>query len=337
VPDVVILHEVAAPDARPDNLDALVQVAEVHAALDTLGHSVRVLATDLDFASLLAELKSSPPDCVFNLVESLAGSDRLITLVPSLLATAGVCFTGGTAEAVSLSTNKIAAKRWMRAHDIATPDWFAEDVQAHEGASRWIVKSVWEHASLGIDADSVVNNGRDAVTRMQQRRLEFGGEWFAERFVAGREFNISMLEIDGAPRVLPIAEIRFDNFPADVPKIVGYAAKWDTGAAEYRDTPRFFPALTSDEQRQLESLASRCWQLFGMRGYARVDVRMDSQGMPWVLEVNANPCLSGDAGFAAAGAVAGLSYERLIESIFCASLRPMQSTATRAAAQSGSR
>lgn len=331
--DVVILHEVAAPDARPDSLDVLVQVAEVRAALDALGHSVRVLATDLDFASLLAELKSSPPDCLFNLVESLAGSDRLITVVPSLLATAGVCFTGSTAEAISLSTNKIAAKRWMRAHDMATPDWFAEDAPEDAGASRWIVKSVWEHASLGIDADSVVDSGPEAEARMQQRRSDFGGEWFAEHYVTGREFNISILETDGAPRVLPIAEIRFDNFPADAPKIVGYAAKWDTEAAEYRDTPRFFPALGGEEQRQLESLASRCWQLFGMRGYARVDVRMDSQGMPWVLEVNANPCLSGDAGFAAAAAAAGLSYESLIESILQASLGPSKNTATGSSAR----
>ena len=332
MPDVVILHEVPAADARPDDQDALVQVAEVHAALKALGYSVDVLATSLDFAALLAELDRLRPACIFNLVESLGGSDRLITLVPSLLATAGVPFT-----AIFLSTNKIAAKRWMRAYDIATPDWLDNGSDEPAGDGRWIVKSVWEHASLGIDAHSVVHGRRELETRLRERRSAFGGEWFAERYIAGREFNIAILELDGKPRVLPIAEIRFDNFPANLPKIVGYAAKWDPRATEYHDTPRFFPGLTSAEQQQLESLARQCWDLFGMRGYARVDVRMDSQGKAWTLEVNANPCLSGDAGFVAAATQAGLSFGQVIDAVLHASLPSAQAGEAQSPVQARSR
>jgi D-alanine-D-alanine ligase len=59
---------------------------------------------------------------------------------------------------------------------------------------------------------------------------------------------------------------------------------------------------------ELKRLAIECWKVFGLRGYARVDFRVDTQGRPWILEINANPCLSPDAGFAAAAAYAGISY-----------------------------
>ncbi|HNP34259.1 MAG TPA: hypothetical protein PKK10_00290 [Woeseiaceae bacterium] len=323
--DIAILHEAQAPDARPDNLDALVQVAEVRAALEARGHRVSIRAIDLDFGNLLDALKQSQPDCVVNLVESLGGSDRLITIVPALLAAAGVPFTGSTAEAISLSTNKLIAKRWMTAHEVATPGWLGSDEVAGADGGSWIVKSVWEHASLGIDEYSVVQGGRATAARLQQRRDVFGGEWFAERFVAGREFNVSVLEIAGEPNVLPIAEINFDGFPTGKPKIVGYAAKWQVDATEYHNTPRVFPALGKDVDTRLRQLARTCWKIFGLGGYARVDIRMDESGTPWVLEVNANPCLSQDAGFAAAAEEAGLGYGQLIETILDAALRPTQS------------
>jgi D-alanine-D-alanine ligase len=68
------------------------------------------------------------------------------------------------------------------------------------------------------------------------------------------------------------------------------------------------PGLAARAQR----LALACWQLFALDGCARVDFRVDGSGMLWVLEVNANPCLSPDAGFAAALAQAGIGYAEAI-------------------------
>jgi D-alanine-D-alanine ligase len=111
--------------------------------------------------------------------------------------------------------------------------------------------------------------------------------------------------------VLPVAEIRFDAFPADKPRIVGYAAKWDADSFEYRNTPRTF-SVEPDLAALVGRLALDCWDVFRLDGYARVDFRVDDRGMPWVLEVNANPCLSPDAGFAAALAAAGIEYQAAI-------------------------
>jgi D-alanine-D-alanine ligase len=116
------------------------------------------------------------------------------------------------------------------------------------------------------------------------------------------------------PRALPVAEIRFDAFPADKPRIVGYAAKWHSDSFEYQNTPRSF-AVEPELDEQLRRLALECWALFRLEGYARVDFRVDERGSPWVLEVNANPCLSPDAGFAAALAEAGIGYEAAVATL----------------------
>jgi len=318
---VVILHEAVAEDARPDEADLLIQVEEVTAALERLGRDVSTIAVDLDLASTLAALRDPSPTCVFNLVESLGGCGRLITLAPTVLAAAGLRFTGSDADAIYLSSHKTLAKRWMALHGIATPAWVTSGEEVGADSQRWIVKSVWEHASLGIDDDAVVRGKRAVSDRLGACRARFGGEWFAERFIDGREFNISVIDDGGEPYVLPLAEIRFEGFAPEKPRIVGYAAKWDTDSDEYRKTPRHFPKLSPQQDVRIREVVKRCWRLFRLRGYARVDIRMDGRGVPWVLEINANPCLSGDAGFAAAADEAGITYDRAIEMILDAALR----------------
>lgn len=320
---MLILHESFGADARPDQTDALVQVEEVSAALRSLGWSVRTLSTDLNLAHTMSAISGQAPEFVFNLVESLEGNGQLIHIVPSVLQAAGIGFTGSDGTATYLSSQKLLAKRWMRSHDIPTPPWFttrADACDTGEQQGQWIVKSVWEHASFGLDDGCVVSNVDMACERIELCKARDGGEWFAEKFIDGREFNISIVEQDGEPRVLPLAEIRFVDYPRGKPRIVGYAAKWDVGAPEYHATPRFFPSLGKEENAQLLAIVHKCWRVFGLSGYARVDIRLDSNGTPWVLEVNTNPCLSQDAGLVAAVKQAGMHYQGLIRLIVDAAL-----------------
>src|SRR5262249_24815919 len=147
-------------------------------------------------------------------------------------------------------------------------------------------------------------------------------------FLDGREFNLSLLDGPLQPSVLPIAEIVFEGF-AGAPRIVGYDAKWTPDSAAYFGTPRNFgvEAETPELAAKLRGLALACWRLVGLSGYARVDFRLDSRGEPAILEVNMNPCLSPDAGFAAAAKESGLSYEAMIGRIVEASLGALQATA----------
>ncbi len=92
--------------------------------------------------------------------------------------------------------------------------------------------------------------------------------------------------------VLPPAEIRFINYDNGKPKVLGYKAKWMPDSFEYINTTRHFDFSPNDTDliAQLESIATHCWSLFDLTGYARVDFRVDSKGVPYVLEINANPC-----------------------------------------------
>jgi D-alanine-D-alanine ligase len=184
-------------------------------------------------------------------------------------------------------------------------------------AGPYIVKSVWEHASIGIDEASVVETPHKAAAVARKRQRRYGGEWFAERFIEGREFNLSLLGGADGVELLPPAEMLFVDYPAGKRCIVDYAAKWHAGSFEFRNTVRRFDFAVDDRPllTELGAIAKSCWRLFGLRGYARVDCRVDAAGRPWVLEVNINPCLSPDAGFTAALERRGLGLAAAIQRI----------------------
>jgi D-alanine-D-alanine ligase len=112
----------------------------------------------------------------------------------------------------------------------------------------------------------------------------------------------------------------FAGVPAGKPRIVGYDAKWVEDSFEYGSTPRRFDFPPQDEAllRRLEGLALAAWGTFAAGGYARVDFRLDADGAPHILELNANPCLSPEGGFAAAMTRAGIDYTAGIARILAA-------------------
>lgn len=325
---VLILHDDVAPDARADEVDALVQAALVRSELCALGHDVSQCGVTLALDGLHERLRLEPPDLVVNLVESLGGRGSLIHLAPSVVEAAGIAMTGCNAAAMMQTSNKLMAKRVMTLAGIATPAWIevgGRAPDAHETRGRWIIKSVWEHASVGLTEESIIDvfDCETLLDAFESRRTDATGDVFAERFIDGREFNVALLESERGVDVLPIAEIRFDAFADHQPRIVGYAAKWDEASFEYHHTPRTFEFGASDEAlvARLRDTALQCWRVFGLSGYARVDFRVDESGHVWALEVNANPCLSSDAGYFAAAERAGLTMGDVVRHLVDAALR----------------
>jgi D-alanine-D-alanine ligase-like ATP-grasp enzyme/GNAT superfamily N-acetyltransferase len=320
---IAVLHQAVAGDAAPDDRDVLAQADAVGAALTALGHRWERCACTLDLSRTERWLAAFRPDLVFNLVESLAGTGRLIHLVPALLDAAAIPYTGAATEALIATSHKLLAKERLAAAGLPTPPWIGPlppdlpplfrpaGAAAEEPEAPWLLKSLWEHASIGLDAESLVR-GAEAEVRaaLAAQAARTGGACFAEKYIEGREFNLSLLAAPGGPEVLPPAEILFEGFPPEALRIVGYRAKWEPDSFEYRHTVRRFefPAADDPLLARLRRLARRCWELFGLHGYARVDFRVDARGEPWILEVNANPCLSPDAGFAAALAAGGIGF-----------------------------
>jgi len=351
---LVVLHNAVTEKSSPDERDVLFQSRAVSEALIELGHEVITIACGLDLNVLRHRLLKIKPDLVFNLVESLDGHGRLIHVAPFLMDSMGTVYTGASAEALYATSNKISAKERMQQYgsqwEIFTPGWIGPysllqsgricfDTSEKLARSLWIIKSVWEHASLGLGDDAIICPDRiqDIIDIMKERAPGLGGDCFAEWYIEGREINLSLLEGESGPEVLPPAEIVFKGYAADKPRIIGYQAKWEVDSFEYSHTPRGFDFSSADDflLQEMRKIALRCWDLFHLKGYARVDFRVDEQGHPWVLEINANPCLSPDAGFAAALARAGISYARAIERIVEAAGRPVGGGAALIAVQDG--
>jgi len=176
-------------------------------------------------------------------------------------------------------------------------------------AEKAIVKPNAEDASLGITPDSVVRDAAafDAQTR---RVLEkYNQPALAEEFIDGREFNVAVYE-DKVPTALPVSELDFSAMPAGTPRILSYEAKWFEDHVLYNASPPVCPAPIDDDLRaRLQATAVAAFKALDCRDYARVDFRMDGKGRLFVLEVNPNPDISLNAGYARAIRAAGLTYD----------------------------
>jgi D-alanine-D-alanine ligase len=328
---VVVLYNAVSENASPSERDVLVQRDAVIEALDRLGHEPLAVPCTLNFEAAAAGIRDSYGDVVFNLVESMAGSDWLSFMVTGLLDSLRLPYTGSPTEAMFLTAHKLLAKERLCQAGLPTPAWIAADEAEPPVApgaptetvhrpppAAWIIKSVSEHASLGLDESSVVGGDPAVVERRLREQVEqWGGAWFAEEYIDGREFNLAVLAGPQGPETLPPAEIDFSTFPAGKRRVVGYRAKWAEDSFEYGNTPRRFDFPPSDGPllEQLQHLSRQCWRLFKLGGYVRVDFRVDAQSRPWILEINTNPCLSPDAGFAAAVERGSLGFDRVVQRI----------------------
>lgn len=321
---VAILHQHVPETAGNDELDLLDELEIVGNALAELGHEAIRLTFSLDLERVVNELSGMKPDVVFNLVESVEGSGRLLYLAPAMFDFLKIPYSGCSTEALFTTSNKLLAKTMMRAAGVSTANWMNwRQVlgKSNSEGGPWIVKSVWEHASVGMDEGAFAQDAAALKKRFEELGAA-GSEFFAETYVSGREFNLGVLGGPEGPQVLPLAEMRFLDYPKEKPKLLDYRAKWVEGSFEYEHTRRSFEFTPEDEPllKELRRLALRCWRLFKLRGYARVDFRVDEQGRPFVLEINANPCISPQAGFMTASQKAGLSPAQVISRILSDSL-----------------
>ena len=320
--NIAIVHGQIDAAAAKDEQDTLVEVQTVAAALTELGHQPVAVPIGLNLAAAAAELRRLSPARVFNLAETLDGQGRFIQVVPALLESLQLPYTGATADAIFLTSNKLLAKKLLRGANLPTPRWLTVTAAPNDetfSAGLYILKSVWEHASIGLADDSVrhADTAADLRRALGNFRERLRGDCFAEQYIDGREFNVTLLDSRTGPEVLPPAEICFVDYPADRRKIVDYAAKWDEASFACQHTQRRFdfPAADAPLLERLKTLAQACWQTFELRGYARVDFRVDAAQAPYILEINTNPCLAPDAGFIAATRQAGYQLNQVIERI----------------------
>jgi D-alanine-D-alanine ligase len=293
-------------------------VESVKKALEASGHAAVRIPFTRDLHGFTQRLKEENVDIAFNLCESVDENAQLVWHPAAVLELLGIPFSGSPSTALLLTTDKLLTKRLLKASGIRTPGYLvyngSRDFSPAVLRFPVIVKPRFEDASIGIDQDSIFENEMDLCAGLQEFFARHG-TLLVEEFITGREFNISLLGYPVA-RVLPIAEIDFSAFPENFYPLVGYRAKWERDSFEYHHTPRSFPQdLSPLTASGIQGTALDCFRLFELRDYGRVDMRVDDHGKIYILEVNANPCLSPDAGFAASVQKAGVSYSHMISMI----------------------
>jgi D-alanine-D-alanine ligase len=335
---VLVLHNLDfAGTAKQDaavasRADVLVAAKDVAAALEQNGHEVRsfgvphgapgTLAATDGVRDLLKELHAWRPDVVFNLCESLGADSSSEPLVPMLLDLGGVLYTGASPHALHDCLYKDRCKLLLQNLGVPTPSAICLshelELLDRDVPLPAIVKLSREDASVGISSTSVVRTRAELNAQVQKLRSEFHQPVLIETYVEGREVYVSM--IGNPPVALPMHEIDFSLLQAELPRIVTYDGKWNPTSADYLGTPVKRAELDDALRDKVATIARRVFTGLGLRDYARVDLRIDAAGEPFVIDVNPNCDLSSGAGVAKAAGFAKMSYAQLIEAVLRAAL-----------------
>jgi D-alanine-D-alanine ligase len=306
-----ILFNQPLDGALPDELDVLDQVEYIEVNLNKIGIETYRKGITSDFMNEVALLAGEKPDFVFNLVESINNKGELNYFVPALLNLYSIPYSGNPLEAMFITTSKALTNKILSEQNINNPAaFFPSQYKMLKPGNRYIIKPIWEDGSMGITGDSVF-----IYSDSLDKKLK--GYDDSHWIIHGREFNISVLNSEKGPEIMPPAEMVFHNFEDDKPKIVDFKAKWVEESFEYENTIREFPRekLNPVLSEAIREIALKCWHVFGLKGYARVDMRIDKNEIPYVIEVNANPCMSPDSGLVAATTEAGIPITEVLKRI----------------------
>ena len=313
---VVILYNKLSENPQPDELDVLTQVELVGDTLKELGYEISNVPFSFEIVKVINTLKEIEPLFVFNLVEAIDNKGELCYFGPAVLDHLHIPYSGVQLEGMFVTTTKLLTKKTLKSNTIPTADWIElNELEKIEPSFRYILKPIWEDGSLGLDFDSVFyGNDKTYIDKLKNVNRN---KFFIEKYIEGREFNISVIGGKNGPEVMPHAEMQFINFPEGKPKIMGYSAKWSEDTFDYIQTQRTFDLKECDNPLldKLTDICLKCWKIFNLKGYARIDFRVDTDNNPFVLEVNANPCLSPGSGLYAATQKKGYSFKDVMEKV----------------------
>lgn len=277
---------------------------QVHAALCARGHDAELVEADDE---LWDALRGGGYDCVFIALHGRYGEDGTVQGVCELL---GLAYTGSDVLATALCLDKAMTKRVLVAEGVATPAW--RTVPRHLDSAAAGKAMAQAAAELGYPMVAKPNRAGSTIgLSIVQAPGELAEAYhnaaahdtvLCEQFVAGKEITIGVLG-HNPPEALPTLEI-VSHRP-----LYDYAAKYTAGQSEH-----IIPARLPEEQRRAaQRAAERAHAALGCRGMSRVDVIVDSNGEPWVIEVNAIPGLTELSLLPDAARAAGIGFEELCE------------------------
>ncbi|HEY6040021.1 MAG TPA: hypothetical protein VIV58_37320 [Kofleriaceae bacterium] len=308
----------------PDVTSVRESAKAITRALAESGHTVELSGVHgVEVYSVLSQIRTQKYDLLFNLCESMDNNSLNEPTFAGLLDLFGIRYTGADLLALASCLHKQRTKDILLAHGVATPPYryLVDEAALGDPALDaldypWFVKLAHEDASLGITEANLVRDAAALRARSGELMREYKQAVIAERYVEGREINVTVMGNGAEARTLPLHEIDFAAMPSDRPHIVSYAAKWEEDHVDYAGTKpvplrEATPALVA----AVQEVALAAYRAVELRDYGRVDLRVDAAGQPWVIDVNPNPDISPDAGVTRAAAAAGMTYPQMVAEI----------------------
>jgi D-alanine-D-alanine ligase len=300
--------------------DSAETIDAVAAALSELGEVIR-LEADEDFP---ARLRATRPDIVFNIAEGRYGPNRE-SHVPAICEFFGIPYSGSDPFTLSLCLDKGRTKEALAYHGIPTaPFAIVHTMDELVGVGRRMamplfVKPVHEGSSKGITEKNFCRTTRDLEKQVKFLLKTYDQPVLVEEYLPGNEFTCAVLGNGPDARVLPIVGMNFGELPEGAMPIYGYEAKWVWDRPEKPLNMFDCPARISDGLRQaIEELTLRAYNALGCRDWSRIDVRLNSEGIPNIVEVNPLPGIlpkaEDNSCLPKAARAAGIDYNELIQS-----------------------
>lgn len=314
--DVVILNSVMS-DWTPDD------TALSEECLTRMKRSLSVVGLEAEVVQIRREiagpLKKYDPrqTVIFNWCEGLDGSPNAYDAVPPVLEELGFAYTGADAWSLGVSQDKAWTKKLLLDYKIPTPVSKVYEKPVLNGWRRYpaLVKPATEHCSYGITPDAVVDTAQQLKDRIQYVVDTWKCPALVEDFIDGQEFNVSLWGTADEPEVLPLSMMDYSVFSDYHERLCTFDAKWNPESDAYRLIAVQCPAqIDAALERRIRRAAKATWKALKMRDYGRVDMRVRN-GVPYVLDVNANPDITMEGGFARSCRAAGYDYGMAIAKI----------------------
>lgn len=299
---------------------------DVLATLRAMDHEVRVLGVADELQPIRDVVNEFAPDIVFNLLEEFHGNTLYDQNVVSFLELLRVPYTGCNPRGLILSREKALAKKLLIYHRIHVPAFHVFPMGRKMRRPRTltfplIVKSLTEHASLGISQASLVETDEELAERVAFVHRRVGTDALAEQFIAGREIYVGVLGNDRLTAMAP-RELVFEKAAPDMPLIATARAKHNYAYQQrYGIEQRAAEELPPKVAASLGEISKRIYRILGISGYARLDYRLSADGQLYFLEANPNPDLANGEEFASSAAQHGIDYPELLTRIISLGLR----------------